>query len=80
MDTEINPELLGVVPENQAIKTEPYWYEGILIWAVTIAFIVYLTCHSDFKLPSSPALPTPPTSVPFTVMGLLRKAFSSDDY
>lgn len=78
-------EELRTVPEDRPLKPEPAWWEGILIWCITVSVVLYLTCGLSnaqiFGKTSLPVtIPTPPSSVPFTLMGLLRKAFSANDY
>lgn len=82
---EEGPIHLTTVPEDRPLKAPPAWWEGVLIWSVTVAFVVYLTCGASnarlFGEPLIPVtIPTPPTSVPFTLIGFLRKAFTSSDY
>ena len=72
---------LAPVPEDKPLRNGPTMTEGMVVWAVTVALVIFLTCgtQAEFRL-KTPVIPAPPTSVPFTVLGFLRKAFTSSDY
>ena len=75
---------LESVPEDKPLRQPPEWYEGILIWTITVGLVIYLTCSvndTNFRfLSPTPPIPTPPSSIPFTLLGFLRKAFRDTGY
>ena len=76
------PKLLEAVPENHPVQNRAFSnLYGILVWVCTILAVVYLTWTAYDSTPKpAPIIPVQqPFGVPFTVVGFLRRAFTTGD-